>query len=177
MAPGIEQQILAPGLKHSTQEAPPVSLWNPDGEGAGRAGAPSRVGQGAGRRASTPVLFYSALAACRTRDSRFTHLIDIIALKISVRKDPVLTTKGLRRKSDRLLEAEINDLALANDPDNLVKQFNLIYEGGCQEKQLPDGLRPPHRVLVEAASPLFRYARKFRRFKNRPCNTVTEFGN
>ena len=53
----------------------------------------------------------------------------------------------------------------------------LIYEWGCQEKQLPDGLRPPRRVLVEAASPLFRYSRKFRRFKNRPCNTVTEFGN
>ena len=45
----------------------------------------------------------SALAACRTRDSRLTHLIDIIALKISFRKDPVLTTKDLCRKSDRLL--------------------------------------------------------------------------
>ena len=45
------------------------------------------------------------LAACRTRDSRLTHLIDIIALKISFRKDPVLKTKDLRRKSDRLLGA------------------------------------------------------------------------
>ena len=50
------------------------------------------------------------LAACRTRDSRLTHLIDIIALKISFRKDPVLTTKDLRRKSDRLLDVHFEDL-------------------------------------------------------------------
>ena len=53
----------------------------------------------------------------------------------------------------------------------------LIYERGCQEKQLPDGLRPPHRIVVEAVSPIFRYGRTFRQFKNGQCNTVTEFGN
>ena len=42
------------------------------------------------------------LGACRTRDSRFTHLIDIIAFKILFWKDPVLKRKALRRKSDRL---------------------------------------------------------------------------
>ena len=55
--------------------------------------------------------------------------------------------------------------------------LNLIYEGGCQEKQLPDGLAPLHRIVVEAASPMFRYAKTFRQFKNGQCNIVTEFEN
>ena len=53
----------------------------------------------------------------------------------------------------------------------------MIYEKGCQEKQLSVGLRPGHWIVVEAASPIFRYARTFRRFKNGQCNTVTEFRN
>ena len=35
------------------------------------------------------------------------------------------------------------------------RKFKTIYERGCQEKQLPDGLQLPHQVVVEAASPIF----------------------
>ena len=39
------------------------------------------------------------------------------------------------------------------------KLLNLIYERGCQEKHLPDGLQPRHSIVVEAASPIFRSVR------------------
>ena len=42
----------------------------------------------------------------------------------------------------------------ANAEETRPKFANLIYERGCQEKHLPDGLQPRHSIVVEAASPI-----------------------
>ena len=51
------------------------------------------------------------------------------------------------------------------------------WRGDVKRNNSPTGCSPDTGVIVEAASPIFRYARTFQQFKNGQCNTVTEFGN